>query len=81
MAGTCYLLCILCDNPDQQSHRSTKGVKVNISLSLSVEEVNAILGVLGDLPTKTGAFPLVMKIKEQADAQVAQANPEPAPAE
>ena len=54
---------------------------MNISLSLSVEEVNAILGVLGDLPTKTGAFPLVMKIKEQADSQVAQANPEPAPDE
>lgn len=41
-----------------------------IKLELSVEEVNAILGVLGDLPTKTGAWPLVMKIKEQAEPQV-----------
>ena len=41
-----------------------------IKLELSVEEVNAILGVLGDLPTKTGAWPLVMKIKEQAELQV-----------
>jgi hypothetical protein len=24
---------------------------------------------LGDLPTKTGAYPLVLKIKEQADSQ------------
>lgn len=41
-----------------------------ISLELSVEEVNAILQVLGDLPTKTGAWPLIVKIKEQAESQV-----------
>ena len=41
-----------------------------IKLELTIEEVNAILQVLGDLPTKTGAFPLVMKIKEQAEPQV-----------
>ena len=41
-----------------------------ISLELSVEEVNAILGVLGDLPTKTGAWPLIVKIKEQAEPQI-----------
>lgn len=43
---------------------------MNIKLELTVDEVNAILGVLGDLPTKTGAWPLVMKIKEQAEPQV-----------
>ena len=41
-----------------------------IRLELSTEEVNAILQVLGDLPTKTGAWPLVAKIKEQAEGQV-----------
>lgn len=41
-----------------------------INLELSVEEVNAILGVLGDLPTKTGAWPLIVRIKEQAESQV-----------
>ena len=41
-----------------------------VTLTLSVEEVNAVLAVLGDLPTKTGAYPLVLKIKEQADKQV-----------
>ena len=41
-----------------------------IKLELSIEEVNFILAILGDLPTKTGAYPLVMKIKEQADPQV-----------
>ena len=41
-----------------------------IKLELSIEEVNGILGVLGDLPTKTGAWILLSKIKEQADPQV-----------
>lgn len=41
-----------------------------IKLDLTIDEVNAILQVLGDLPTKTGAFPLVMKIKEQTEPQV-----------
>jgi hypothetical protein len=43
-----------------------------IKLELSIDEVNAILGVLGDLPTKTGAFSLMMKIKEQAESQLEQ---------
>ena len=41
-----------------------------IKLELSVEEVNAILQVLGQLPTSSGAWPLVVKIKEQAEPQV-----------
>ena len=43
---------------------------MELTLKFTVEEVNAILGVLGDLPTKTGAWPLVVKIKEQAEAQM-----------
>jgi hypothetical protein len=35
------------------------------------------LQTLGQLPTSSGAWPLVVKIKEQAEAQV----PPPAPAE
>jgi hypothetical protein len=41
-----------------------------IKLELSIDEVNGILGVLGDLPTKTGAWVLLNKIKEQASPQV-----------
>jgi hypothetical protein len=41
-----------------------------IKLELTVEEVNGILAVLGDMPTKSGAWLLVMKIKEQAEPQV-----------
>jgi hypothetical protein len=46
---------------------------MNIKLDLSVEDVNFILGQLGELPSKTGAFMLMMKIKEQADPQVPKA--------
>ena len=40
-----------------------------IVLTLNVQEVNAILQTLGQLPTSSGAFPLMVKIKEQAEAQ------------
>lgn len=43
-----------------------------INLNLSVDEVNAILNVLGELPSKSGAFPLMVKIKQQAESQVKQ---------
>ena len=44
-----------------------------IKLELTVDAVNFILQVLGELPTKSGAFPLVMNIKEQAEPQVPKA--------
>jgi hypothetical protein len=43
---------------------------MEIKLNLSIEEVNAVLQTLGNLPTSSGAWPLVMKIKAQAEAQV-----------
>jgi hypothetical protein len=42
----------------------------NITLTLSVDNVNAILQTLGQLPTSSGAFPLMVDIKRQADEQV-----------
>jgi hypothetical protein len=42
----------------------------DLHLNLSVDEVNAILGVLGDLPAKTGVWPLMVKIKTQAEQQM-----------
>ena len=41
-----------------------------IKLELSIEETNFILQTLGNLPTSSGAWPLVVKIKEQGEAQV-----------
>lgn len=50
---------------------------MELTLTLNVEEVNAVLQTLGNLPTSSGAYPLLMKIKQQAEAQV----PQDAPAE
>jgi hypothetical protein len=48
---------------------------MDLHLTLTVDEVNGILQVLGDLPTKSGAYPLVMKIKEQAEPQIPKEEP------
>ena len=48
---------------------------MDLNLTLTVDEVNGILQVLGDLPTKSGAYPLVMKIKEQAEPQIPKEEP------
>ena len=45
---------------------------MELNLTLNVEEVNAVLQTLGNLPTSSGAFPLLMKIKEQAEGQLPQ---------
>lgn len=42
----------------------------NIKLELTIAEVNSILSVLGELPSKTGAWNLIVKIQEQAKPQV-----------
>ncbi len=49
---------------------------MEIKLSLSIEEVNGILATLGQLPTSSGAWPVVVKIKEQAEIQVPKENKE-----
>ena len=40
-----------------------------MQLDLEPHEINAIFTVLGDLPSKSNAWPLMMKIKAQAEAQ------------
>ena len=40
---------------------------MEVTLKLSVEEVNGILQTLGQLPTSSGAWPLMEKIKQQAE--------------
>jgi hypothetical protein len=43
---------------------------MELTLKLTVDEINAVLQTLGNLPTSSGAWPLVVKIKTQAEAQV-----------
>ena len=45
-----------------------------MTLDLDPQEVQSIINVLGDLPTKTNAFPLLMKIIEQVKSQQEQSN-------
>lgn len=53
------------------------GSMKDVSLVLTADEANAILNVLGELPTKTGAFTLLLKIKDQIDAQMKDNQDEP----
>jgi hypothetical protein len=47
-----------------------------MNLDLDQNEVQFILNVLGEMPAKSGVWPLIVKIKEQAEAQL----PKEAPA-
>ena len=41
-----------------------------IKLELEINEVNFILEALGEMPAKTNAFGLMLKIKQQGEPQV-----------
>jgi hypothetical protein len=41
-----------------------------MKIELDVNEINFILQALGNLPSSSGCWPLIVKIKEQAEAQV-----------
>jgi len=41
-----------------------------MNLELDQNEVQFILNVLGEMPAKSGVWPLIVKIKEQAEAQL-----------
>jgi hypothetical protein len=43
---------------------------MEINLKLTLEEVSGILQMLGELPTKSNAYPLLLNIKSQAEAQI-----------
>ena len=48
---------------------------MELSLKLTQEEVGFLMGVLAELPTKTSAWTLIQKIKEQAEPQLPPAEP------
>ncbi len=47
-----------------------------MKLELDLKDINFVLQTLGQLPSSSGVWPLIVKIKEQAEAQV----PKDAPA-
>ena len=48
-----------------------------MKLELDVNEINFVLQTLGNLPSSSGVWPLIVKIKEQAETQL----PKEAPTE
>lgn len=46
-----------------------------MKLELDVNEINFVLQTLGELPSKSGVWPLILKIKEQADKQLVKEAP------
>jgi len=46
-----------------------------MNLNLEVNEVQFILQTLGQLPSSSGVWPLIVKIKEQADKQLVKEAP------
>jgi hypothetical protein len=48
---------------------------IAITLNVTLNEVEGILAGLGELPTKTGAFALLMKIRAQTEAQLPKEEP------
>lgn len=40
-----------------------------MQFNLDANEINFIIKVLGQLPTSSGAYPLVVKIQQQVEAQ------------
>lgn len=45
-----------------------------LTLKLTEEEVKAVVNVLGQLATNTGAYPLMVKVAQQLEAQTKPAN-------
>jgi hypothetical protein len=43
---------------------------MNITLVLSIDEVNGLLNLIGQMPTSTNVWPLANKIRSMAEAQL-----------
>jgi hypothetical protein len=46
-----------------------------MKLELDINEINFVLQTLGQLPSSSGVWPLIVKVKEQADAQLVKEAP------
>ena len=49
---------------------------MEINLTLTLDEANTVLAALGQLPTNTGVYPLLKKIKTQGETQLPLPPPE-----
>ena len=51
---------------------------MEINIKLELNEVNAVLDALGNLPTSTNVWPLAAKIRAQAEIQLPKLEPDDA---
>jgi len=43
---------------------------MELPFKLTIEEINYVLGLLGEQPNKSNTYSLMVKIKQQADAAI-----------
>ena len=43
---------------------------MDLPFKLTLEEINYVLQLLGEQPNKSNSYPILMKIKQQADAAI-----------
>jgi hypothetical protein len=43
---------------------------MDLPLKLTLEEINFILQLLGEQPNKSNTYPMMIKLKQQADAAI-----------
>jgi hypothetical protein len=43
---------------------------MDLPIKLTLEEINYVLQLLGEQPNKSNTYPLLVKIKQQADAAI-----------
>jgi len=43
---------------------------MDLPLKLTIEEINFVLQLLGEQPNKSNSYPVMIKLKQQADAAV-----------
>ena len=43
---------------------------MDLPLKLTLEEINFVLQLLGEQPNKSNSYPVMIKLKQQADAAV-----------
>ena len=57
-------------NENKTIDTNDRTINTTFNVVLDVNEINFVLQTLGELPTKSGVWPLLLKIKEQADSQM-----------
>ena len=47
---------------------------IELDIKLSIRDIEMLLNILGDLPTKVGVYPLALNIKKQTETKIAELN-------